>query len=152
MSSILGQLSNINMQCFQEGTKFSNGVFANGIWQRRDEPVGVFVIQQEKFDGKKYGLTEECKVSYTAKLPKIPVTILMNIIKFFREIQAKFSSEVYISIYWDKVKQDYFLFVPRQEVSGAAVHFENDYDMLNNPDIFIVADIHSHNTFGKHYS
>lgn len=146
--SLLGQLSNINLECFKETSKFSNGVFSNGIWQRRDEPVGVFIIQKEKFDGKLYGLTKDCEVSFQSKLPKMPATILINIIKFFQEIQSKFNSEVYISIYWDKVKQDYFLFVPTQEVSGAAVHFENDYEMLNNSDIFIVADLHSHNNFG----
>ena len=50
--------------------------------------------------------------------------------------------------YWDKVKEDYFLHVPKQEVSGAQVNFENEPEMLNNPDIVIVMDSHSHVNMG----
>ena len=57
-------------------------------------------------------------------------------------------SEVYTSIYWDKIKKDYFIHIPKQKVSGASVTFENEPEMLNNPDYTIVMDIHSHNVMG----
>lgn len=142
--SIFASLSSFNVEKFEENStkKFDNAIFSNGLWQKRKEPVGEFVIQVEKFDGTKYGLTTPCQLSYTPALPKIPYGILLEVIKFFREVQVKFSSEVYIGIYWDKTKQDYFIHVPKQKVSGAAVIFENDESMLNNLDYVIVCDIH----------
>lgn len=144
--SLLGAMSNCGLETFidDESKRFQYGVFANGVWQKRKEPVGTFTIQTHKFDGKAMGLTQECAFDFEFALPKIPITILQNIHKLYVDVSKKFKSEVYVSLYWDKIKEDYFLHVPKQEVSGAAVTFENEPEMLNNPDIFIVMDSHSH--------
>jgi hypothetical protein len=135
-------LNGFTVECFDETKKFSNAAFANGIWQRRKEPVGTFTIQIDKIDLKRLGLNQTCEVSYVSALPKIPVALLTNIVEFFRVIKNKMRSEVYISIYWDIAKQDYFLYVPEQRVGGATVNFQNDPAMLNNSNFFIVMDIH----------
>lgn len=144
--SLLGMLSNVALEEFQEdpSKRFHYGVFANGIWQKRKEPIGTFTIQTHKFDGKSMGLTKDCAFDFEFELPKIPITILNTIHKLYVDVSKKFRSEVYVSLYWDKVKEDYFLHVPKQEVSGASVTFENEPEMLNNPDIVIVMDSHSH--------
>lgn len=152
--SFLSAWSNIGLEEFIDdpSKKFQHGVFANGIWQKRQEPVGTFTIQVQKFDGKSFGLTKECAFDFEFALPKIPISILRNIHKLYLDMYAKFKSEVYVSLFWDKKKEDYFLYVPKQEVSGASVRFENDTEMLNNPDHFIVMDSHSHNVMGRCYS
>jgi hypothetical protein len=140
--SIFANLSSFEVEKFDDNKKFSYAAFANGIWLKRKEPVGTFVIKANDIDLKSTGLTKNCEVSFEQTLPKIPVTILSNIVEFFRVVKNKMKSEVYISIYWDIAKQDYFLYVPTQRVAGATVNFENDATMLNNPNYFIVMDIH----------
>ncbi len=146
--------SNIGLDAFisDDSKKFENAVFANGLWQKRKEPVGTFTLQMEKFNGSMYGLQNECQVSFESALPKIPMTILNNIHQLYLDIYKKFKSEVYVSIYWDKIKQDYFLYIPKQKVSGASVTFENNEEMMNNPDYFVVMDSHSHNVMGAFWS
>lgn len=142
--NLFAQFSNMGLEAFvpDASKKYENALFANGIWQRRKEPVGTFTVQVQKFDGKQYGLTKECTFAFESALPKIPISILNTIHKLYLDIYAKFKSEVYISLYWDKKKEDYFLYIPKQQVSGASVRFENDTEMLNNPDHFIVMDSH----------
>lgn len=142
--SFFSAFSNIGLQTFipDENKKYENGVFASGIWQRRKEPVGTFTVQVQKFDGRPYGLTEDCAFAFESALPKMPITILTTIHKLYMDVSKKFKSEVYVSVYWDKIKQDYFLYIPKQKVSGAAVTFENDPEMMNNPNHFIVMDSH----------
>ena len=148
--SFLSLFSNCGLEAFVEDDtkRFQNAIFANGIWQRRKEPVGIFTIQTHKLDGKALGLTQDCSFSFESTLPKMPGTVLKNIHKLYLDIYAKFKSEVYVSVYWDKIKEDYFLYIPKQQVSGASVKFENDVEMLNNEDHFIVMDSHSHNVMG----
>ena len=145
--SFLSQLSTFGLEAFSTDStkKYRNALFANGLWQIRDEPVGEFTLKVQDFDGKKYGLTKDCKFSYTPKLPKIPHTIFNNILQYYKDIYATLKSEVYTSICWDIAKQDYFIYVPKQVVSGAAVTFENNAAIMNDPNIVIVCDVHSHN-------
>jgi len=144
--SLLGAMSNCGLETFvyDESKRFQYGIFANGIWQKRKEPIGNFTIQTHKLDGRSMGLTQDCAFEFEFTLPKIPITILRNIHKLYVDVSKKFKSEVYVSLYWDKIKEDYFIHVPKQEVSGAQVNFENEPEMLNNPDIVIVMDSHSH--------
>ena len=148
--SFLQALSNFGLEAFieDETKRFQNAIFANGVWQKRKEPVGTFTIQVSKLDGKPLGLTQDCAFDFEFALPKIPISILHEIRKLYQAVSKKFRSEVYVSLYWDKVKEDYFLHVPKQEVSGAQVNFENEPEMLNNPDIVIVMDSHSHVNMG----
>ena len=144
--SFLSQLSTFGLEEFSNdpNKKYQNAMFANGLWQKRQEPVGEFVVKVENIDGKKYGLTKDCQFSYTPKLPKIPHTIFNIILQYYKDIYATHKSEVYASICWDISKQDYFIHVPKQVVSGAAVTFENNAALMNDPNIVIVCDTHSH--------
>ena len=54
--SLFGALSNFSTEAFnEEGNKrYQNAIFANGIWQKRKEPVGEFVVKIQDVDGKTY--------------------------------------------------------------------------------------------------
>ena len=58
--SFLSQLSTFGLEEFSNdpNKKYQNAMFANGLWQKRQEPVGEFVVKVENIDGKlqvKYG-------------------------------------------------------------------------------------------------
>lgn len=152
--SIFNSMSDFSVDCFSEDDtkKYRNGVFANGIWQKRKEILGTFTVKVNELDGSRLGLKEECKFDFELSLPKAPYVILENILQFYLDIYAKFKSEVYISLFWDIEKQDYFLHVPLQKVSGAVVKFENEEEILNNPNYLLVMESHSHNTMGAQWS
>lgn len=122
--------------------QFQNGLFANGIWQKRKLPVGTFIAKLQDVDGKALGLTKTCAFDFEFALPKMPITVLTEIHKLYSTVSKKMKSEVYVTVFWDKVKEDYFLYVPKQTVSGAQVNFENNTEMLNNPDYICVMDSH----------
>ena len=150
--SILGKMSEISLEEFKNspGVKYSNALFRNGLFQRRIEPTGTFTVKiQDVKNGAQLGLTKDCELGFTPSLPKIPIQALYNIIFFFRDVYEKFKSEVYVQIFWNKVKKDYFLYVPKQTISGAQVNFENNAEMFNNTDYVIACEIHSHNVMGK---
>ena len=152
--SIFGAMSNMSLECFSEDTtkRFRNGLFANGIWQKREELVGEYTVKLQDVDGKALGLSQECSFDFTFKLPKAPYVILENILKFYQDIYQDIKSEVYISLFFDKTKQDYFLHVPKQKVAGATVKFENDETMLNDPNLILVMESHSHHVMNAFWS
>lgn|GEM_PF-4244736 len=91
-------------------------------------------------------------------IPKLPGSLVSQILAFFRHytLREKMNkvTEAMAQVYWDNNTREYFINVPHQEVSGAAVHFKFD---LNEPrcfqeGVFKVFDIHSHNTMGAFFS
>ena len=138
---------------FDPSSRVSYAIFDDGVYLRREEPVGIFTIPRVKQDYTKMGSAVGNGVSsFEFKLPKIPVTVLNNIIEYFREVKDSIKSEVYISIYWNLITKDYFLHVPPQKVAGASVNFSHSPEIFNNPDYVIVADIHSHVDMGAFFS
>lgn len=152
--SIFSSMSDMSLESFSEdiNKRYRNGLFANGIWQKRKELVGDYTVKIQDVDGKALGLTKECSFEFEFKLPKVPLVLLQNILKFYQEIYEEIKSEVYISLFWDKTKEDYFLHVPNQQVAGAVVKFENDDSMLNDPNLILVMESHSHGSMGAFWS
>lgn len=83
---------------------------------------------------------------------KVPYEYLEQIVHFFKEVMRlkKADYEAHAWILWSKEK-GYYISVPKQTVSKAAVQFSYDEDALPS-DSIIVVDIHSHNTMGAFYS
>lgn len=149
--------NSFSVEKFEEnsGKQFDNAVFANGIFRRRKVDIGTFVTQVQKADMKPYGLTVECEPSFTfdhTKIPKIPVGVLNAVITLYKNIAKTIRSEVYCAIVWDKVKQDFFIHVPVQEVAAASIDYENTKEIYDNQDLVVVMDIHSHCDFGAFFS
>ena len=77
------------------------------------------------------------------KLPKkIPVSIYFQIWHFFDE----FSTEVYAQIFWNENKQEYFVYIPDQTVSGASVDYKRNVKLERK--YKLICEIHSHNKMG----
>ena len=61
---------------------------------------------------------------FTPALPLIPLSLMRQIIAFFRSFMAEHGQEyeALVLIYWDKWKEEYLAYVPKQNVSKAGIH------------------------------
>ena len=80
---------------------------------------------------------------------------MRQIIAFFRSFMAEHGQEyeALVLIYWDKWKEEYLAYVPKQNVSKAGIHAslrENPYD--DESRYIHYADIHSHNSMEAFFS
>lgn len=121
----------------------------DGLWERRINALGTFYTHKEKFQVA--GLHSHMEEGWELNVPKIPVEILISIVSFFRKINKKFDSEVFVQVFYDTEKEEYIAHVPKQEVSGASVVYVNDedFDLTNK---ILVFEVHSHNTMGAFWS
>jgi hypothetical protein len=83
-------------------------------------------------------------LSFSMKLPKIPITYLDTIIQEFRR---DLSNENMVQIYWSVKENSYYLVKPRASYSKVAVH----YEMTHTDDVLVMT-IHSHNTMRAFWS
>ena len=120
---------------------------ADGIMEVRSNEIGVFIVKASKIAG-----AEKIKEAFTLNLPKkIPYEIFLQTISFFRGVADRFSnSEAALQIFWDRSKEEYFVYCPKQEVAGSTVDFTRDPVM--EQEHLLVMDIHSHNTMGAFFS
>lgn len=119
---------------------------ADGIFQHRKNLLGNFYYcldDKTKFDS--FGIDAKGKIAFERdedSLPKIPGTLLTEIVRVYREVSKTISAEVFIAIVWDKIKKDYFLHLPVQTVSGASIDYTKTDEIYNNNDLFVVMDTH----------
>ena len=131
--------------------KYCAGLYADGIWERRNTDVGSFVYHREKFNIPY--LSDKGETSFEYKLPKLPYGMLQAIAIFFRKIMEDMNnSEVMVQIFWSKSEEKYLIYVPVQRVSGASIKFDHSQELQNDSNSIWVLDIHSHNTMGAFFS
>ncbi len=99
-------------------------------------------------------LPEVPHIGFEMLLPKIPSTILSQIVSFFRAVHTKHGTEAAALIRWSTERNEHYVEIPggptgtKQEISGASVRYKPD---PTNMDV-IVMDIHSHHTMGAFFS
>lgn len=102
--------------------------------------IGNFCMNKE--DG--------AKSSFEFKLPPIPSELYMAAYFFFKRISDRHNTEAALQLFYDCEDNSYFLSVPTQYVSHAAVEYERDYELECN--YLLVADIHSHGIIPAFFS
>lgn len=122
----------------------------NGLWEVRTNKLGTFTNHIQKF--KVPGLVMDMAEGWELNVPRIPANILVQIVSFFRKINRVYDSEVFVQVFYDFTKEEYFPHVPEQKVSGASVNYRNENEFQDDPDKMIVFEIHSHNTMGAFFS
>jgi PRTRC genetic system protein A len=93
------------------------------------------------------------RAGFTPALPLIPVSLLSQIISFFRcymNNAAEF--EALVHILWDKEQEKFVVHVPPQEVSKARVNADLSRDELDETRYLPYMDIHSHNSMAAKFS
>lgn len=121
----------------------------DGIWEVRSNKLGAFTTHVAECDIP--GLTSDMEEGWELTVPQIPADFLVKIITFFRKINTIHDSEVFLQIFYNLEKNEYFIWCPKQRVSGASVHYEND-DHMQDPNNLLVLEIHSHNTMSAFFS
>jgi PRTRC genetic system protein A len=120
----------------------------HGLWEVRKNRLGTFTSQVEKFQVP--GLIADLEESWELNVPRIPAKILVQIVSFFRKIHRSLNSEVFVQVFYDWEKKEYFPHVPQQTVSGASVRYTNEFE--DDAGKTLVFEIHSHNTMGAFFS
>jgi PRTRC genetic system protein A len=151
-------LNDVQYGVFDENAleKLNTWVFgSNGKWLVQKSKAGYFGVQKsnEGIDTLPLLPLEEAFVSM--KYGKMPQLILDQILKFFRAVMEKHSnSEAFCQIYWDLTEAKYIIHVPKQKVSGAAVHYEamKNLDKVDPDRYVFVYECHSHNNMNAFWS
>ena len=94
------------------------------------------------------------RAGFTPALPLIPMSLMGQIIAFFRSfMQENDENEAMAIIFWDKAEQHFFAYVPKQTVTKEQIDADLTECPYGNEDRYIrYADIHSHNSMAAFFS
>ena len=113
-------------------------------------------MEQGEFIAPKNNVTDfaEVRAGFTPALPKIPASLMGQIIAFFRAFMAENDeNEALALIYWDKVKREFFAYVPKQTVCKVEIEANFHDCPYDDAERYICyADIHSHNSMDAFFS
>lgn len=124
---------------------------ASGIRAFRKAPFGMVIEEaKEPIGGIQGVLPPSPPLGVVLDIPKIPFTILQQVVSFFREVWAKHKSEALVRIFFDREATTWHVHVPRQDVSSGGVQHQDDFDKEGK--LLHVADIHSHCTMSAFFS
>lgn len=79
---------------------------------------------------------------------KIPVYILLQLQDFFKDIYAKYKTEVFAFILQDREDGHYTITIPEQTVSSSSVEYKPHVD----DEYKLIANVHSHHNMGAFFS
>ena len=97
-------------------------------------------------------MLSEVRAGFIPALPRVPLSILMQVVAFFRHfIHCGSEYEALVNIYWDKEAQEFIADVPEQVVTGVSVDSHISGEFMDERYIHYM-DIHSHNTMGAFFS
>ena len=118
-------------------------------YEMRRSELGEFITPKHK-------ITEfsEVRAGFRPALPRIPQELLRAIIGFFRsQMESGAEFESLVRIYWDREKQKFIPFVPKQRVTKDRVTVRlTDEDLPDDTRYLYYADIHSHNSMKAVFS
>lgn len=119
------------------------------IYELRKTDAGEFTAPKHKVMD-----FQEIRAGFTPALPKIPMSLLRQIITFFRTFMGDDEQfEAMAHIYWDKEKEQFFAYVPKQEVSKDEITADLRGCPYDNSERYLLyADIHSHNSMKAFFS
>lgn len=128
----------------------------DGMWVMVDKPFARILVQvnDTHYPGEPVGLVP----GYKLKIPKLPYKLFGQILSFFRhyviDLDYKGVTEAMTQVYYDMRNNEYFIEIPKQEVSGAGVKylFEDQNPRCKEKGVYKVFDIHSHNTMSSFFS
>ena len=112
------------------------------IYEVRKNRIGTFVAEADNV-----AHFDKVRAGFIPALPKIPYSILVEIIAFFK---SRGETEAMANIYWSVDEQRYVVHVPMQTVSKASV--ETTLPDIGEEKFLLVMELHSHNTMEALFS
>lgn len=121
-------------------------VGSDGVYLVRSNNVGTFIAKTDSVSG-------ACKVRNQVQLHmphRVPHELFQQIVAFFMAVYSEHKSEAAAQIFWDEEHEEYFVYIPKQEVTGATCKYYNDQQLMDNYPL--VVDIHSHGSMSAFFS
>lgn len=113
-------------------------------------------MEQGEFIAPKNNVVDfsEVRAGFIPALPKIPSSLMGQIIAFFRAFMTESEeNEAMAQIYWDKDRQEFFAYIPKQSVCKEEAEADlHDCPYDNENRYICYADIHSHNSMDAFFS
>ena len=117
------------------------------VYETRREQIGTLTTRTARC-----AELSEIRAGFTPALPLVPQSLLLRVVAFFRALLCgQDSLEAIVNVLWDKERERFCAWVPRQTVSHARANsvLTNDFP----PDRYLhYIDIHSHNVMPAHFS
>lgn len=116
------------------------------VYEVRNNRIGTFIAKAESIS-----VLGKVKSGFIPALPKIPYSVLEQIITFFKSFVNKESNlEALVYVYWSFKENRYHVYVPKQSVSRISV--DTTLPDIEGDDFVLVMEIHSHNTMPAVFS
>ena len=116
------------------------------IYEVRNNQIGTFIAEADSVS-----LFSKVRAGFIPALPKIPYSILSEIIAFFKTfVTEKNENEAMANIYWSFEEEKYRVHVPKQTVTKASV--DTNLPDIDEEKFLLVMEVHSHNTMGAVFS
>lgn len=148
---LFGSKGETLVESLDSDKEFVNGVYKNGIWEKRTTDVGVFVTLKQELSSP--WIHSSMSQSFELILPKIPYGMILGLIEFYREVMALHqNAEAMVQLWFNKAEEKYEFYVPAQAVTPVTVTFLHSEDLQNDENMLYVLDTHSHNTMANFFS
>lgn len=118
------------------------------IYELRRNEMGEFVAPKDN-------VVEfpQIRAGFTPALPLIPLSMLCQIISFFRcYMNEREEFEAMAHILWDREQEEFTVHIPEQEVSKARIDADLRRNTPSEKRYLHYADIHSHNSMAAKFS
>ena len=116
------------------------------IYEVRNNQIGTFIAEADSVS-----LFSKVRAGFIPALPKIPYSILSEIIAFFKTyVTEKSENEAMANIYWSFEEEKYRVHVPKQTVTKASV--DTNLPDIDEEKFLLVMEVHSHNTMEAVFS
>ena len=116
------------------------------IYEVRNNQIGTFIAEADSVS-----IFTKVRAGFIPALPKIPYSILSEIIAFFKTfVTEKSENEAMANIYWSFEEEKYRVHVPKQTVTKASV--DTNLPDIDEEKFLLVMEVHSHNTMGAVFS
>ena len=124
-------------------------LMGDGVFEVRKYQIGHSVAQlsKEKVPGLEVGALTE---GFFGTVPKIPYSILTEMVSFFRHVNVKHKSEAYVEVFYDPDTGLYETHVPLQDISAGRVEHAGEHDVDGR--LIHVLGCHSHHTMDGYFS
>ena len=118
------------------------------IYELRKTELGEFIAPKDNVVE-----FQRIRAGFTPALPLIPLSLLQQIISFFRCYMNEHEEfEAMAHILWDREREEFTVHIPEQEVSKAHIDANLRYGTLPEDRYLHYADIHSHNSMTAKFS
>ena len=116
------------------------------VYELRKNKIGAFIAPADHVS-----VLGKVRAGFIPALPKIPNILLEQAISYIRSFRSDDGVyEAIVYIYWSVEDSKYYIFVPKQQVSGTTI--DTSVPELDEEKYILAMEIHSHNHMAAEFS